>query len=38
LQTLLVFLAGLTVGLLLGTTIGVLVMGALVAASRRPPS
>jgi hypothetical protein len=38
LQTFLVFLAGLAVGLVLGTTMGVLVMAALVAASRRPPT
>jgi len=36
--TLLAFLAGLALGLLVGTTIGVLVMAALVAAARRPPS
>jgi hypothetical protein len=29
---------GLVVGLLCGTTIGVLVMAALVAGSRRPPN
>jgi len=36
--TLLAFLAGLAVGLIFGTTIGVLVMAALVAGARRPPS
>jgi hypothetical protein len=38
LSSLLAFLVGLGVGLLCGTTIGVLVMAALVAGSRRPPS
>jgi hypothetical protein len=37
LSTLLAFLAGLGVGLLCGVIIGVLVMAALVAGSRRPP-
>jgi hypothetical protein len=36
--TFLAFLAGLAVGLVCGTTIGVLVMAALVAAARRPPN
>jgi hypothetical protein len=32
------FVAGLVVGLLCGTMIGVLFMAALVAGSRRPPN
>jgi len=31
------FLAGVAVGLVLGTSLGIVVMAALVAASRRPP-
>jgi hypothetical protein len=31
------FLFGLVIGLMVGTTIGVLVMAALTSASRRPP-
>jgi len=38
LPSLLAFLAGLVVGLLCGTMIGILVMAALVAGSRRPPT
>jgi len=38
LPSFLAFLAGLVVGLMCGTTIGILVMAALVAGSRRPPT
>jgi F0F1-type ATP synthase membrane subunit c/vacuolar-type H+-ATPase subunit K len=38
LPSFLAFVAGLAVGLVCGTTIGVLFMAALVAASRRPPN
>jgi hypothetical protein len=37
LPSFLAFLAGLVVGLIVGTSIGVLFMAAVVAGSRRPP-